>query len=137
MFHHERGFFGKRREVAEVGLVVHHAFAGGDFEEVDIIFGDPLQVFGVAGGDPRAQGSEEIVDQFAVVVKAFRRVDGVADVHVDAEGFAVHRFDEAEVGIGAVGDAPGHHFDGEERALRFDGVEDVATVFHGGIEEFL
>ncbi len=136
MFEHEGGVDGEFGEFAEVGGVIDLAAAGDDFDKMDVHFGNPGEVLGVAGGNPAAKFLETLADEAGVLVEAGGAVDAVADVHVDAECLAGDGADEAEVGIGPVGETPAHHLDGEDGFGGADGVDDFAAVFDGGIEEF-
>ena len=104
---------------------------------MNVQLGQPLQVFGVAGGDPWTQFPKALLDEFAALVELRRTVDAVTDVHVDGKCRAIDRADQSQIGVGPVGYAPTHHLDGELRAPGLDLVDHVAAVFHRGIEEFL
>ena len=122
-------------ELGEVRAVVDLAAAGDDLDEVDVHLGDPVEVFGVAGDDPRTELAEAFAGEGGIVVEAFGGVDAVAYVDVDAEAFAVDGFEEPHVFVRTGGNRPAHHFDGEAGAFGFDGVDDAAAVFDCGIKE--
>lgn len=122
-------------EVLEVGLVVQFAAPGNDLDEVDIHFRGPGEILGVAGDDVAAEFGEELIRQGRVVVELLGAIYGIADIDVDGKGGTLDGLDELQVAIGTLRHAPTHDFQGEFGAFGFDGVNDLAAVFHGGIEE--
>src|SRR5450759_4003700 len=97
----------------------------------------PLQVLGMAGGDPSAQHTKTLADEFRIAVEARGTVDAVADVHMDAEGRAVHCLDELQIAVRTIGHTPAHHLDGEFGAPGFHRINDVPAILYRGVEEFL
>src|SRR5260370_634832 len=91
----------------------------------------------MAGNNPFSEFLETFADKIAAAVELHRRVDAVANVHVDAEGGAVDGADQLEVGVGAIGDVPAHHLDGEAGAAGLDLIDDTARVPDGGVEKWI
>src|SRR5580704_16730143 len=98
---------------------------------------DPGQILRMAGYDPRPQLAEAIGDDFTVAVEAFRRVDDVANIEVNAESRAIYCLDQLQVRIRTIGDRPAHRLDGELSSLGLDLVDDVPAIIHRCVEKLL
>src|SRR6476659_3526280 len=89
----------------------------------------------MARHDPAAELRKAFTDERTIFIKKPGTVDAIANVHVNAESRTVDSADQAQIRIGAIGNTPAHHLDGEFRAERFYRVENRAAVFNGCIEE--
>ncbi len=94
-------------------------------------------VLGVARDDPRAEQREALPQQRGGVVVAPRGVDKVHRIEVYGEHGPVHRAEQAQVALGAVGNGPGHRLDGVAGAPRLHFVEDLPDVLHRQLERLL
>jgi hypothetical protein len=55
-------------------------------------------------------------------------------IEVDGKAGPIHRCDQREIAVGAVGYDPGHRFNRELGAFRFDRIQDVPDVLHRDVE---
>src|ERR1035438_4894613 len=110
--------------------VIDAAASWNHLDEMHVQLHLPLQVLGVAGGNPRAQRAKALADEFRIAVEARGTVDAIAYVQMDAEGRAVHRLDELQITVRTVGHAPAHHLDGEFGALGFHRIDYAPAILH-------
>src|SRR5258708_31585783 len=122
MLEHQGRIDWQLRELAQVGRVVHLPGAGYNLAEVHVVLRNPGQVFRVAGYDPSPELRETVLDEVRVAIEAFRGIDAVADVHVDAERRPVHGPDQFQLRVGTVGQAAPHHLDREHGPASVDRV---------------
>src|SRR5579884_2053046 len=103
---HERRLLARLRDFGEIGTVIDAAASGPDLDKVNLVLDGPLQIFGMTRDDPRTEQPEALLDYFCVVVKTCGRVNDVADIEVNGEGFPIDRFDQLEIAIGPIRQRP-------------------------------
>src|SRR6185312_3002123 len=91
----------------------------------------------MAGGNMRSQLLKAVTNIGGVLVKAPRTIDSIANIEMNSKSRAIHCLNEVQISVRTVRQVPAHHFNREFRMLGLHRIDNVAAIFHGGVEKLL